>query len=152
MIDAVWTGSATRWGFALLALGCAAASTPAASTPAAGGTSAATIAAGAKASGPTQADVLAAASPADFRTPDPENTLYLELASGRVVMELAPRFAPRHVANVKALAREGYYDGLSIVRVHENYVVQWADPDGQRPIRSAQRTLPAELERPAAEL
>ena len=96
------------------------------------------------------AEVLAAATPDDFRTPDPENTLYLELASGRVVIELAPRFAPQHVANVGALAREGYYDGLAIVRVHDNYVVQWADPDGQRPIRAARRTLPAELERPAA--
>ena len=162
MSDSIRTSAAVKLGFALLGLGaqlgCAAASTPAASTPAAstpaagGATIAPAGAPGVKASGPTMADVLAAASPADFRTPDPENTLYLELPSGRVVMELAPRFAPQHVANVKALAREGYYDGLAIVRVHENYVVQWADPDGQRPIRAAQRTLPAELERPAAEL
>jgi peptidylprolyl isomerase len=160
MIDTLRTAAAALLGLAPLGLGaqlgCTPASTPAASPLTAGATGAATIARagspGAAASGPTQADVLAAASPADFRAPDPENTLYLELASGRVVMELAPRFAPRHVANVKALAREGYYDGLAIVRVHENYVVQWADPDGQRPIRTAQRTLPAELERPAAEL
>lgn len=94
-------------------------------------------------------DILAAARPDDFRSPDPEQTLYLELASGRVVIELSLLFAPRHVANVKALVREGYFDGSAVVRVHENYVVQWADPDGQRPIRSAQRTLPAELDRPA---
>jgi peptidylprolyl isomerase len=100
----------------------------------------------------TLSDILAAAKPADFRTPDPENTLYLELAAGRVVIELAPQFAPRHAANVKALAREGYFDGAAIVRVHENYVVQWADPDGKREIRTAQRTLPAEFERPAAGL
>ncbi|HTV18070.1 MAG TPA: peptidylprolyl isomerase [Polyangiaceae bacterium] len=102
-------------------------------------------------------DILAAAQPADFRTPDPENTLYLELAAAsaappapaaRVVMELAPLFAPHHVANVKALVREGYFDGTAIVRVHENYVVQWADPDNTRPIKSAKRTLPAELDRP----
>jgi peptidylprolyl isomerase len=97
-------------------------------------------------------DILAAAQPDDFRTPDPENTLYLELAAGRVVLELAPDFAPAHAANVKALAREGYFDGAAIVRVHENYVVQWADPDGKREIRAARRTLSAEFERPASGL
>jgi peptidylprolyl isomerase len=98
------------------------------------------------------AEVLAAASPADWRALDPENTLYLELASGRVVIELAPAFAPRHVANVKALARERYYDGLAIVRVQDNYVVQWADPDAEKPeiarkIQHAHKTLPAEFDR-----
>lgn len=99
--------------------------------------------------GATFADVLGATKPEDFRSPDPENTVYLELDSGRVVLLLAPEFAPRHVANVKALVREGYFDGTAIVRVHENYVVQWADPDGKRAIRTAQRTLPAELDRSA---
>jgi len=47
------------------------------------------------------ADVLAAAKPSDWRTLDPDNTLYLELASGRVVIELAPEFAPQHVANIR---------------------------------------------------
>jgi peptidylprolyl isomerase len=103
--------------------------------------------------GPTMAAVLAASKPGDWRGLDPENTLYVELASGRVVIELAPAFAPRHVANVKALAREHYWDGLAIVRVQDNYVVQWADPDAEKPesarkIQHAQRTLPAEFERP----
>jgi peptidylprolyl isomerase len=98
------------------------------------------------------ADVLAASKASDWRPLDPENTLYLELASGRVVIELAPAFAPRHVANVKALARERYYDGLAIVRAQDNYVVQWADPDAEKPerarkIRNAQKTLPPEFER-----
>src|SRR6266511_1834673 len=78
---------------------------------------------------PTMAGVLTASKPGDWRALDPENTLYMELASGRVVIELAPLFAPRHVANVKALAREHYYDGLAVVRVQDNYVAQWADPD-----------------------
>jgi peptidylprolyl isomerase len=95
-------------------------------------------------------DILAAARPEDFRTPEPESTLYLELGSGRVVLELAPEFAPKHVANVKALVREGYFDGTAIVRVQDNYVVQWSDPDGKRELRTAQRTLPAEFERRAA--
>src|SRR6266567_2536596 len=102
--------------------------------------------------GPTLADVLAASKPGDWRPLDPENTLYVEFASGRVVIELAPRFAPRHVANVKALAREHYYDGLAIVRSQDNYVVQWADPEADKPplarkVQHAQKTLPAEFER-----
>jgi peptidylprolyl isomerase len=96
--------------------------------------------------------VLAATHPGDWRGLDPENTLYVELASGRVIIELAPGFAPRHVTNVKALAREHYWDGLAIVRVQDNYVVQWADPNAEkpdlaRPIQHAQRTLPAEFDR-----
>jgi len=98
------------------------------------------------------ADVLAASKPGDWRALDPENTLYMDLAAGRVVIELAPTFAPLHVANVKALAREKYYDGLAIVRVQDNYVVQWADPGAENPerarkIQHAQRNLPAEFER-----
>jgi peptidylprolyl isomerase len=108
--------------------------------------------AGAADAPPTMASVLAGTTAADWRPLDPENTLYLELASGRVVMELAPAFAPAHVANVKALAREGYFDGLAIIRSQENYVVQWGDPDGddeqkRRPIRSGKRSLPAEFDR-----
>src|SRR5205814_392139 len=101
---------------------------------------------------PTMAEVLASSKPGDWRQLDPENTLYLELANGRVVIELAPAFAPAHVANVKALAREHYYDGLAIVRVQDNYVVQWADPDADKPasarkIQNAKRTLPGEFDR-----
>jgi peptidylprolyl isomerase len=101
--------------------------------------------------GLTAASVLAAAQPGDWRKPDPENVLCLDFAKGRVVIELLPLLAPRHVANVKALVREGYFDGLAIVRVQDNYVVQWGDPHAEtkekaRPIRSAQRHLPAELE------
>jgi peptidylprolyl isomerase len=98
---------------------------------------------------PSSADILAGSSAADWRPLEPQNTLYLELTAGRVIIELAPQFAPRHVANVQALAREGYFDGTAIVRSQDNYVVQWADPDGKRPIKNAQRTLAAEFERTA---
>ncbi len=97
----------------------------------------------------TATEVLAASSPADWMPLDPQNTLYVELRGGRVVIALAPLFAPHHVANVEALAREHYYDGLAIVRSQDNYVVQWADPDGKKPIKHAQRTLAAEFERTA---
>ena len=104
---------------------------------------------------PTLASVLAATKPADWRAVDPENTLHFELPGGRVVIELAPAFAPRHVANVKALAREGYFDGLTINRAQDNYVVQWGDPDEndaqkRRPVRHAQRNLPPEFDRALA--
>lgn len=95
----------------------------------------------------TMAELLVASQPSDWRSLDPERTLYLDLAAGRVVLELAPAFAPRHVDNIKALVREGYFDGLAINRVQDNFVVQWGDPDGKREIRTAQRTLPAEFTR-----
>lgn len=96
-------------------------------------------------------ELLEGSTPQDWRPLDPENTLYMDLDSGRVIIELAPAFAPQHVANVKALAREKYYDGLAIVRVQDNYVVQWADPNVENPslartIRTASTTLPPEFD------
>jgi len=82
----------------------------------------------------TVSDLLTTSRPQDWRRPDPESTLYMELASGRVVIELAPKVAPRHVANIKTLVRAHYFDGLAIVRVQDNYVVQWADPEHHRPL------------------
>lgn len=99
---------------------------------------------------PTTASVLAAATAADWRPLDPENTLYLELATGRVVIELAPAFAPNHAANVKALAREGYFDGLTVNRVQDNYVAQWGDANEgptKRAIKQAKATLSGEFDR-----
>ena len=101
------------------------------------------------------ADVLAAAKPSDWRTLDPDNTLYLELASGRVVIELAPEFAPQHVANVRTLVRGKYFDGLSIVRSQDNFVVQWADPadvDHKKSVGDAKKKLTPEFDRRAAGL
>ena len=95
----------------------------------------------------TSADVLANSTAADWRPLDPQNTLYVELPTGRVIIELDPQFAPHHVANIEALAREGYYDGTAIVRSQDNYVVQWADPEGKKPIKTAQTTIAAEFER-----
>jgi len=78
---------------------------------------------------PTTADVIEHSQPSDWRRPDPENTLYLDLPGGRVVIELATQFAPRHAANIRALARQHYWDGLAILRSQDNYVVQWGDPN-----------------------
>jgi cyclophilin family peptidyl-prolyl cis-trans isomerase len=87
----------------------------------------------------TVADLLAGSPAEDWRVPDPEDTLYMDLAQGRVVIELASRVAPQHVANIRALARAHYFDGLAIVRVQDNYVVQWADPDHHRPVPAGVR-------------
>ena len=98
-------------------------------------------------------DILDSSKPGDWRTLDPANTVYLELerAGGRVVIELAPAFAPQHVANIRTLAHEGYWDGLSINRSQDNFVVQWGDPaegDAQRkPLGAAKAKLPAEFAR-----
>src|SRR5690349_22798808 len=99
---------------------------------------------------PVMAEVLAGSKPADWRPLDPENTVYLEIPQGRVVIELAPSFVPMHVANVKALAREHYFDGLAILRCQDNYVVQWGDPNAEKPdlkrkIQQANATLPPEF-------
>jgi peptidylprolyl isomerase len=98
--------------------------------------------------------LLAATTAADWRPLDPQHTVYLELPAGRIVIELAPAFAPAHVGNVVALVREGYFDGLAILRSQDNYVVQWGDPGaedpaGRKEIRTARRTLPAEFDRTA---
>jgi peptidylprolyl isomerase len=83
---------------------------------------------------PTMQEVLAASTPADWRPLDPDNTLYVELPAGRVVIELAPGFAPLHVAGIKTLTRARYFDGLSIIRVQDNYVAQWGDPENRHPL------------------
>jgi len=93
----------------------------------------------------TMAEVLAASTPTDWRALDPEYTLYLQLASGRVVIELAPAFAPAHVENLRMLARQKYFDGLAIVRSQDNFVVQWGDAEGKRSLGAARATLPPEF-------
>jgi len=110
----------------------------------------------APAKAPTSAEVLEQTTAADWRALDPENTLYLELASGRVVIELAPAFAPAHAANIRALVRQEYFDGLFILRSQDNYVVQWGDPADdekrQRPLGQAKAQLAPEFDRPVAGL
>ncbi len=61
---------------------------------------------------------------------DLENTLYMELKDGRVVIEMRPDLAPKHVAQIKRLTRKGFYDGLVFHRVIDGFMVQGGDPDG----------------------
>jgi hypothetical protein len=55
----------------------------------------------------------------------------MTLPSGTVYVELAPRFAPRHAANIRTLVAQHYFDGLAVLRVQDNFVAQWGDPDAE---------------------
>lgn len=101
---------------------------------------------------PGTADVIAASKPADWRRVDPANTLYMDVNGGTVIIELAPQFAPLHVANIKTLVRERFFDGTTINRVQENYVTQWGDATEKKSLGSARATMPLEAERAAAGL
>jgi len=61
---------------------------------------------------------------------DPENTIYLDLKDGRVVIQLRPDLAPGHVARIKELTRQGFYDGLTFHRVIPGFMAQTGDPNG----------------------
>jgi len=93
----------------------------------------------------TMDEVLQATTAADWRPLEPENTLYLQLPQGRVVIELAQAFAPLHAANLRTLTRQKYFDGLAILRSQDNFVVQWGDPEGKRSLGDAQARLPPEF-------
>ncbi|MBM0103857.1 peptidylprolyl isomerase [Steroidobacter sp. S1-65] len=98
------------------------------------------------------ADVLAASKPSDWRPVDPENTLYMDLAAGRIVIELQPEFAPKHAANLRALTRAKYFDGLAITRSQDNFVVQWGEAHAPKSFGEAKPALAPEFTRPAAGL
>lgn len=83
----------------------------------------------------TPAAVVAAAPASAWRAIAAENLLVMTIEGGkRVVIEVAPAFAPRHVANIRALAKAHWWDGTSINRVQDNYVVQWGDATEKKPL------------------
>lgn len=98
-------------------------------------------------------EIIDAAPASAWRTLDPANTLYMELDSGRVIIELAPGFAPEHVANIKTMAKGGFWDGLSIYRSQDNFVVQFGDADADDKAKAkpfppgTSQHLPAEFTR-----
>jgi peptidylprolyl isomerase len=99
-------------------------------------------------------EILEASPASDWRPLDLQNTYYLELPAGRVVMELAPDFAPLHADNIRTLVREKYFDGLAIIRSHDNYVVQWGDPEEDekkaKSLGTAKTSLASEYTAPIA--
>jgi peptidylprolyl isomerase len=78
---------------------------------------------------------------------DLENTVYLDLKDGRVVIQLLPDIAPKHVERVKILCRKGFYDGIVFHRVIDGFMAQSGDPTGTGTGGSGMGTLPAEFTR-----
>ncbi|TBW38466.1 peptidylprolyl isomerase [Siculibacillus lacustris] len=76
---------------------------------------------------------------------DPENTLVIETTKGRVVIAMRPDLAPKHVAHIKTLVREGFYDGIVFHRVIEGFMAQTGCPNGTGTGGSKYPNLPAEF-------
>ncbi len=78
---------------------------------------------------------------------DPENTIEMALEAGSVTIKLRPDLAPQHVARIKELAREGFYDGVVFHRVIPGFMAQGGDPTGTGSSGSSKPNLPAEFSR-----
>jgi peptidylprolyl isomerase len=104
---------------------------------------------------PTPKELLAKSTPGEWRRPDPNNLLVMSLPQGKVLIELAPDFTPLHAANIRTLVHEHYFDGLAIIRVQDNFVTQWGDPNDDekidkrklKPLGTALKTVPPEYTR-----
>lgn len=101
-------------------------------------------------------EIIDAAPASAWRTPAPENLLYMEFADDKLaIIELAPQFAPQHVENIRALARAGFWDGTTIYRSQDNFVVQFGDADADDAAKAKRipdgvaQKLPAEFQRSA---
>src|SRR5439155_21365872 len=83
---------------------------------------------------PTPNDIVAASPASAWKAIPAVDLMVIDLRNGgRVVVQLAPAFAPVHVANIKALARSNYWGGASVYRVQDNYVAQWGQNDSGKP-------------------
>jgi peptidylprolyl isomerase len=89
--------------------------------------------------------LLAAAVPTFAQESDLENTIYIDLKQGRIEIKLLPDVAPLHVARIKALARQGFYDGTPFHRVIEGFMAQGGDPTGTGTGGSKLPNLPPEF-------
>lgn len=102
------------------------------------------------------ADVLAQSPETDWHSLDENQTVYFffekpDKTEGKVVMQLSPDTTPLHFKNISTLINEKYFDGLTIFRVADNWVVQWGDPNGddpalKKPLGSALESLPGEFD------
>jgi peptidylprolyl isomerase len=82
----------------------------------------------------TPNDIVAGSPASAWKTIPADDLLVMDLRSGgRVVIQLAPQFAPVHVANIRALARSNYWSGATIYRVQDNYVAQWGLNESDKP-------------------
>jgi peptidylprolyl isomerase len=109
---------------------------------------AAAVAAPKKAAAP--APVAAPAAPAapgadDWRTPDPNDVLVIDTNKGRVIVEMIPEVAPKHVVQIRALAHENFYDGLKFFRVIDKFMAQTGDPQNSGQGGSSKPDVPGEF-------
>jgi cyclophilin family peptidyl-prolyl cis-trans isomerase len=89
-------------------------------------------------------EVIKQAPASHWQSINPENTLYIELESGRVIVELNPFLAPQHTEQFRRLATEGFYDGLNFYRFVENFVAQGGDSLEKRAVKTAKKSLKSE--------
>jgi cyclophilin family peptidyl-prolyl cis-trans isomerase len=89
--------------------------------------------------------IAMAANPGAASALDPENALLIQLDGGPVTVELLPEVAPQHVARIKELTREGFYDGIVFHRVIDGFMAQTGDPTGTGRGGSSKPNLPAEF-------
>jgi peptidylprolyl isomerase len=89
--------------------------------------------------------LFALAATARAQAPDPQNTLVIELKTGKVLVKLRPDLAPKHVERAKVLARQGFYDGIKFHRVIDGFMAQTGDPTGTGMGGSKLPDLPAEF-------
>jgi peptidylprolyl isomerase len=89
--------------------------------------------------------LFALASIARAQAPDPDNTLVVELKTGKVLIRLRPDLAPKHVERAKLLAKQGFYNGLKFHRVIDGFMAQTGDPQGTGMGGSSLPDLPAEF-------
>ena len=83
----------------------------------------------------TPTGIVQAAPASAWKTIKADDLLVIQLQSGqRVLIQLAPDFAPVHVANIRALARAHWWDKAAVYRVQDNYVVQWGKNEGEEPL------------------
>ena len=83
----------------------------------------------------TPPGVVAESKPAEWQAIPADDLMVIDLKNGqRIVVQLAPMFAPVHVANIRALATSGYWQGAAIYRVQDNYVAQWGNNDSGKPL------------------
>ena len=102
----------------------------------------------------TPPDVLAESKPGEWQAIPADDLMVIDLKDKRrIVVQLAPLFAPVHAANIRALARSGYWQGAAIYRVQDNYVAQWGNNDGAKTLPpGVVKKPPAEYERRMAGL
>lgn len=95
-----------------------------------------------------QSEIIAGSTSDDWMQLDPEYTLYLNVPDGQIVIALSSQLAKNHVAQIKTLAREGFFDGLTFYRVIEGFVAQAGPRGGENSLGSASDSLKAEFDEP----